>query len=177
MSSHDLVIEQTLAKPATFSQDSGFEVYTTIYQPVNYTDEHGQVVAHLIEMGDGEITTSKYYSRAWAYWNFMDVMGDDFALADYAMALEGDYIDQTINSSTEALEVIKRDSIPHSNEYWQALVVRLAYNAITNADEFANMVRSGKFTAEEVQRMLDLAAGAVLNSNQFRLQGLETLAA
>ena len=162
---------------ATYTATLRGEVYTTIYQPVNYRDEHGLVVAHLIELADGEITTSKYYSRGWAYWNFMDVMGDDFTLANEAMALEGDYIDQTINFSSEALETIKQDSIPHSNQYWQALVVRLAYNAITSADEFADMVRSGKFTADEVQRMLDLAAGAVLNGNQFRLQGLDTIAA
>ena len=162
---------------ATYTATLRGKVYTTIYQPVNYRDEHGLVVAYLIKLADGEITTSKYYSRGWAYWNFMDVMGDDFALANQAMALEGDYIDQTINFSSEALETIKQDAIPHSNEYWQALVVRLAYNAITSADEFADMVRSGKFTAEEVQRMLDLAAGAVLNGNQFRLQGLSTIAA
>jgi len=162
---------------ATFTTTLRGEIYTTIYQPVDYRDEHGQVVAHLIELADGEITTSKYYSRGWAYWNFMDVMGDDFALANEAMALEGDLLDHTINFSSEALETIKRDEIPHSNQYWQALVVRLAYNAITSADEFADMVRSGNFTAEEVQRMLDLAAGAVLNGNQFRLQDLQTIAA
>jgi len=176
MSSHELQIEQTLSTAASFNYESDGEIYTTIYQPVNYRDEHGLVVAHLIEITD-ELHTSKYYSRGWAYWNFMDVMGDDFGLANYAMALEGDYIDQTINSSTEALNTIQRDEIPHSNPYWQALVVRLAYNAITSADEFADMVRSGKFTAEQVQQMLDLAAGAVLNGNQFRLQGLETIAA
>lgn len=176
MSSHELQIEQTLSTAASFNYEQQGEIYTAIYQPVNYRDEHGLVVAHLIEVTD-ELHTSKYYSRAWAYWNFMDVMGDDFALADYAMALEGDYIDHTINSSTEALTTIQRDEIPHTNPYWQGLVVRLAYNAITSADEFADMVRSGKFTAEEVQRMLDLAAGAVLNGNQFRLQGLDTIAA
>jgi hypothetical protein len=170
-------IDKTLATPAVYNYTQSGENYTVIYQPMGYWDEHGEVVAHIIEMGDGEIETSKYYSRGWAYWNFMDVMGDDFALADEAMLLEGDYLDQTINWSTEALEVIKGDAIPHSNEYWQALVVRLAYNAITSADEFADMVRSGKFTAEQVQQMLDLAAGAVLNGSQFRLQGLETIAA
>lgn len=176
MSSHELQIEQTLSTAASFNYEQQGEIYTAIYQPVNYRDEHGLVVAHLIEVTD-ELHTSKYYSRAWAYWNFMDVMGDDFGLADYAMALEGDYIDHTINSSTEALTTLQRDEIPHTNPYWQGLVVRLAYNAITSADEFADMVRSGKFTAEEVQRMLDLAAGAVLNGNQFRLQGLDTIAA
>jgi hypothetical protein len=146
-------IDKTLATPAVYNYTQSGENYTVIYQPMGYWDEHGEVVAHIIEMGD------------------------DFALADEAMLLEGDYLDQTINWSTEALEVIKGDAIPHSNPYWQALVVRLAYNAITSADEFADMVRSGKFTAEEVQRMLDLAAGAVLNGNQFRLQGLQTIAA
>lgn len=172
-------IEQVLATHATFTHTEGFSVYTTLYQPMNYQDEHGTVLAHLVEINTDEntVTTSRYYSRAWAYWNFKDVMGDDFGLADYAMLLEGDYIDHTINMAEEALEVISSDSIPHSNEYWQALVVRLAYNAITNVEEFANMVRSGKHTAEEVQRMLDLAAGAVLNGNQFSLTNLKTLAA
>jgi hypothetical protein len=172
-------IEQVLATHATFTHTDGFGVYTTLYQPMNYQDEHGTVVAHLVEINTEENTiyTSRYYSRAWAYWNFKDVMGDDFALANYAMTLEGDYIDHTINIAEEALEVIKSGSIPHSNEYWQALVVRLAYNAITNVEEFVNMVRSGKHTAEQVQQMLDLAAGAVLSGNQFHLQDLKTIAA
>lgn len=172
-------IDQVLATHATFTHTEGFTVYTTVYQPVNYQDEHGTVVAHLIELNPEEntVTTSRYYSRAWAYWNFKDVMGDDFALANYAMTLEGDYIDHTINMAEEALAVIGSDSIPHDNAYWQALVVRTAYNAITNVEEFANMVRSGNHTQAEVQRMIDLAVGAVLSNPDFQLTGLETLAA
>jgi hypothetical protein len=173
----DWKADTRLAVPATYSVAEGDSSLTVIYQPMDYKDEHGQVLAHLIIIDGDEIDTSKFYSRAWAYWNFIDYSSADFYWANLMMKQEGDFIDKTINWSSEALQTLRLDKIPHGNAYWQGLVVRLAYNAITNADEFANMVRSGKFTTEEVQRMLDLAAGAVLSGNQFRLQGLETIAA
>lgn len=176
-------IEQLLATPATITSlertKDGFQRITSLYQPVNFQDEHGTVVAQIVEINEAENTvyTSRYYSRGWAYWNFQDISGDDFEAANFAMALEGDYIDHTINMAEDALNVIESDNIPHANPYWQALVVRTAYNAIANADEFANMVKGGNFTQAQVQRMIDLAVGAVLSSNQFTLTGFNTIAA
>jgi hypothetical protein len=181
----DSVIQQAifemLEEPATFSNGG----YTIVYQPMSYEGENGRVLAHLLEIDqeDGTMRTSLYYSRAWAYWNFIDATDEaDFEIANAAMDYErkgyaDGWIDTTIESSEEALAVIKSNSIPHGNAYWQGLVVRLAYNAITNADEFANMVKSGNFTQAEVQRMIDLAVGAVLSSNQFTLTGFDTIAA
>lgn len=67
-----------------------------------------------------------------------------------------------------ALLLINAQTIPHTNKYFQEIVVRLAYNALTNADEFAYIVEHSKFTIKEVQRMVDLAAGAVLQHPHFK---------
>jgi hypothetical protein len=155
----------------------------TLYQPVTpYKDEHGVVVAHLViwNKADNEIETSRFYSRPWAYWNFIDYTPEgDFEDADWAMAVEqaNDYInpDHTITMQTEAINTIIDNQIPHANPYWQSLVVRLAYNAITNVDEFENLIKNSNFTIEEVQRMVDVAAGAVLQHPNFKIAGFENL--
>lgn len=153
--------------------------FTSIYQPVNYQDEHGTVVAHIIEYNDDEINTSVFYSRGWAYWNFQDIFGDDFALANEAMEQEAasGQIDYEIGLKTEAVEIISKNSIPHANPYWQSLVVRTAYDAITNVEEFANICRNSDKTQEEVQRMIDMAVGAVLSNPRFSITGFSTQSA
>jgi len=109
-----VTIEQVLATPAIHNSDKGW----TLYQPVDsYQDEHGTVVAKLIEYTDGELDTSVYYSRAWAYWNFQDAFGDDFDLANQAMQAEADLapIDYEIGIKAEAVEQINNDSCGHDD--------------------------------------------------------------
>ena len=169
-----------LNKPAVYSGvDTQGQTSFITYQPVTpYQDEHGTVVAHLLEWNstDNELETSAYYSRAWAYWNFLDSFGDDFEPANEAMALEAQQgeIDHTISLSIQATQSITQDTIPHLNPYWQSLVVRTAYAAITDIEEFANICRNSKHTQEEVQRMIDLAVGAVLSNPRFTIQGFST---
>lgn len=147
-----------------------------IYQPVEpFQDEHGTVVAQVILIDDDEVITNTYYSRGWAYWNYLDVFTDDFTIADQALhdeaAANAGEIDFTIGLQTDAVATIHQGAIPHSNPYWQELVVRTAYNAITNADEFANICRNSNFTQEQVQKMIDVAVGAVLQSPLYEVTG------
>jgi hypothetical protein len=72
-----------------------------------------------------------------------------------------------------ALVCIERGDLPLDNPAWQALVVRLAYNAITDADNFAYIIEHSRFSVSDVQRMLDLAAGAVLQHPNFQLTGFQ----
>lgn len=151
-----------------------------IYQPVKpYKDEHGTVVAHLLTWSDGELETQTYYSRGWAYWNFLDNFSDEFEVANQAMELEAQAgpIDFEIGTQLEAVEAITNDRIPHANAYWKSLVVRTAYDAITNVEEFANICRNSEFTQEQVQRMIDLAVGAVLSNDRFTITGFDTQSA
>jgi hypothetical protein len=153
--------------------------YFAIYQPTApFLDSHGLVVAQLIQYSDGELETTSYYSRGWAYWNFLDIEGDNFDIANEAMDSErylfGD-IDMTISFASEAVEQITTQTIPHSNPYWQMLVLRLAYGQITNGKEFNDILANSSHTPEQIQRMLDLAAGAILQGADFRLIGLKTI--
>ena len=164
-----------LDKPAIWKDGEDF----AIYQPTApFLDSHGLVVAQLIEYTDGEIETTSYYSRGWAYWNFLDSEGDNFDIANEAMDSElylfGD-IDMTISFASEAVEQITAQTIPHSNPYWQMLVLRLAYGQITNGKEFNDILANSNHTPEQIQRMLDLAAGAILQGSDFRLTGLKTI--
>lgn len=162
-------------KPAIYRSGENF----AIYQPTApFLDSHGLVVAQLIEYTDGEIETTSYYSRGWAYWNFLDIEGDNFEIANEAMDSErylfGD-IDMTISFASEAVEQITAQTIPHSNPYWQMLVLRLAYGQISNSKEFNDILANSSHTPEQIQRMLDLAAGAILQGTDFRLTGLKTI--
>jgi hypothetical protein len=74
-----------------------------------------------------------------------------------------------------ALVCIERGNLPLDNPAWQALVVRLAYNALTDADNFAYIIEHSRFSVSDVQRMLDLAAGEVLKHPNFSLAGFEQL--
>jgi len=164
-----------LDKPAIHRSGEDF----VIYQPTApFLDSHGLVVAQLIEYTDGEIETTSYYSRGWAYWNFLDIEGDNFEIANEAMDTErhlfGD-IDMTISFASETVAQIASNTIPHSNPYWQMLVLRLAYGQITNGKEFNDILANSSHTPEQIQRMLDIAAGAILQGTDFRLTGLETI--
>jgi hypothetical protein len=72
-----------------------------------------------------------------------------------------------------ALVCIERGNLPLDNPAWQALVVRLAYNAITDTENFEYIVEHSRFSVADIQRMLDLAAGAVLQHPNFKLTGFQ----
>lgn len=75
-----------------------------------------------------------------------------------------------------ALVCIERGQIPADNPEWQRLVVALAYNAVTDFEEFEACIAHSRFSIQDVQRMLDLAAGAVLQHPNFRLTGFREIA-
>ena len=75
-----------------------------------------------------------------------------------------------------ALVCIERGEMPTDNPAWQTLVVKLAYNAIADADNFAYIIERSRFDQAEIQKMLDLAAGAVLQNPNFRLTGFQQIA-
>ena len=74
-----------------------------------------------------------------------------------------------------ALVCIERGEIPSHNPEFQRLVVSLAYNAISNYENFVSLIEHSRFSIEDVQRMLDLAAGEVLKHPNFSLAGFEQL--
>lgn len=90
----------------------------------------------------------------------------DFDLAD---ALVDEYPYEA------ALICIERGEIPHDNPQWQQLVVRLAYDAITRHEDFVTYLSHSRFSITDVQKMIDLAAGAVLQHPNFRLTGFKQL--
>ena len=72
-----------------------------------------------------------------------------------------------------ALVCIERGEIPADNPEWQRLVVSLAYNALTDFEEFESLIEHSRFSVSDVQQMLDLAAGAVMQHPNFRLTGFQ----
>jgi hypothetical protein len=72
-----------------------------------------------------------------------------------------------------ALVCIERGQIPADNPEWQRLVVSLAYNALTDFEEFESLIEHSRFSVSDVQAMLDLAAGAVLQHPNFQLTGFQ----
>lgn len=72
-----------------------------------------------------------------------------------------------------ALVCIERGEIPADNPEWQRLVVSLAYNAISDTENFEALIEHSRFSVADVQRMLDLAAGAVLQHPNFKLTGFQ----
>lgn len=72
-----------------------------------------------------------------------------------------------------ALVCIERGTIPKDNPAFQALVVRLAYNALTDTENFEYIIKHSRFTVTDIQKMLDLAAGAVLQHPNFKLTGFQ----
>ena len=72
-----------------------------------------------------------------------------------------------------ALVCIERGEIPADNPEWQKLVISLAYNALTDTEQFESLVEHSRFSVADIQRMLDLAAGAVLQHPNFKLTGFQ----
>ena len=152
------------------------------YKPVQpYQDAHGTVVAQLIyfDKSENELDISSYYSRAWCYWNYIDhTVESDFEDANWFIAYETEYIhpdgvDYFIDLNTEAINFIEAGQIPHNNPAWQQAVVALAYNAITDTAAFEHLIENSPVTLDQVQKMLDLAAGAVLQHPNFQLTGFQ----
>lgn len=96
-------------------------------------------------------------------WNEIGIYDHDLA----------DHLTDTVGYEA-ALVQISEDKIPHNNLYWQSLVIRTAYNMITNIDEFVYICEYSRFTQEEVQSMIDLAVGAVLSNPKFCIENFNT---
>jgi hypothetical protein len=168
-----------LNKAAITDQGDGDWV---MYKPVHpYQDAHGTVVAQLIyfDKSENELDISSYYSRAWCYWNYIDhTVESDFEDANWFIAYETEYIhpdgvNYFIDLNTEAINFIEAGQIPHNNPAWQQAVVALAYNAITDTAAFEHLIENSPVTLDQVQKMLDLAAGAVLQHPNFQLTGFQ----
>lgn len=174
-------IETVLGQPHIYNYNpqEGF----ILYNPVKpFQDSHGTVVAQLIQLDadDSQAEITNYYSRAWCYWNFIDSTSYDLKEADELMALEAQMmpngmVDGTITDAERVLLWLDHGLIPTQSEFWQRLVVSLAYNAITDSSFFEELAENTWHSTKEIQRMLDLAAGAVLQHPNFRLTGFQQI--
>lgn len=84
-----------------------------------------------------------------------------------------DHLDEIVEYEA-ALTLVNRGIIPTDNFYFQSVVVRLAYDAITDAVEFAWICENSRFTQEEVQKLIDTAASTVLWHKNFALESMLT---
>lgn len=111
-----------------------------------------------------ELTTTNDYSKA------EKRIWDEIGIYDHDLA---DKLTDTVGYEA-ALVQISEDKIPHDNLYWQTLVIRTAYNMITNIEEFIYICEHSRFSQEEVQQMIDLAVGAVLSNPKFCIENFNT---
>lgn len=111
-----------------------------------------------------ELTTTNDYSKA------EKRIWDEIGIYDHDLA---DKLTDTVGYEA-ALVQISEDKIPHDNLYWQTLVIRTAYNMITNIEEFIYICEHSRFSQEEVQQMIDLAVGAVLSNPKFCIDNFNT---
>lgn len=88
-----------------------------------------------------------------------------------------DYVTDGVYYYEAALVEISKGNIPAENIYFQSLIVRLAYNAITNVEEFAWIVANSRFTEKDIQQMIDLAASMVVWHKNFELDSHLTVEA
>jgi hypothetical protein len=172
-------IETVLGQPHIYNYD--LEEGFILYNPVKpFEDKHGTVVAQLmqLETQEGQVEITNYYSRAWCYWNFIDSTHFELKEADELVALEAQMmpegmIDGTISDAERVLLWLDHGYIPTESEFWQRLVVSLAYNAITDTNFFEDLADYTWHSAASIQKMLDLAAGAVLQHPNFQLTGFQ----
>lgn len=80
-----------------------------------------------------------------------------------------------LKMAAATLDELDRNNISGMDAFWQRLVVSLAYNAITDANFFEQLAIYSKRQLADIQKMLDLAAGAVLQHPNFRLTGFSTI--
>ena len=111
-----------------------------------------------------ELTTTNDYSKA------EKRIWDEIGIYDHDLA---DKLTDTVGYEA-ALVQISEDKIPHDNLYWQTLVIRTAYNMITNIEEFIYICEHSRFSQEEVQQVIDLAVGAVLSNPKFCIENFNT---
>lgn len=175
LSEFDSLFDAKLNQSHIQEWEDGF----VIYQPTAYRDSHGTVLAHLIIKTEDGIDLSKYYSRGWAYWNFVDHTSDsqraEFEYADEVMAGEsylfwgrGD-VDRHIDIQ-EAIDFIKAGKTPADNPEFQRLVVAMAYNTITEDSEFIRVVKEAGLKPFDVQLLIDRAMIRILGNRNFRLE-------
>lgn len=74
-----------------------------------------------------------------------------------------------------ALYAVERKQIPHNNAAWQQIVIRLAYNALTDVEEFEYFLNHSTRSVEEVQRLIDLAMFVILGNRNFKLEKFATI--
>lgn len=86
-----------------------------------------------------------------------------------------DYVTDGVYLYEACLVEIAKGNIPTDNLYFQALVVRLAYNAITDIEEFAWIVANSRFTEKQIQEMIDLAASTVVWHKNFEIDQYVTV--
>lgn len=111
-----------------------------------------------------ELTTTNNYANA------EKRIWDEIGIYDHDLA---DKLTDTVGYEA-ALVQISEDRIPHDNLYWQTLVIRTAYNMITDIEEFIYICEHSRFSQEEVQKMIDLAVGAVLSNPKFCIENFNT---
>jgi hypothetical protein len=115
-----------------------------------------EIVDEYVSTGDG----AKAEKRIW----------DEIGIYDWDLA---DKLTDSVGYEW-ALVQLSQDKIPHDNLYWQTLVIRTAYNLITDIEQFIYICEHSRFTQEEVQRMIDLAVGAVLSNPRFCIENFQT---
>ena len=84
-------------------------------------------------------------------------------------------VDGKIGEAERVLMWLDHGLIPLKSEFWQRLVVALAYNAITDSEFLTDLAANTWYGVEAVQEMLDKAAGEVLKHPNFNLAGFEQL--
>lgn len=125
-----------------------------VYKELDITFQ--EIVEQYIETGNHATAEHRIWSEIGIY---------DRDLADH---LTDTY------SFEAALVQIENGNIPHKNLYWQTLVIRTAYNMITDIDEFKYICEYSRFSEQEVQRLIDLAVGAVLSNPEYVITSFET---
>lgn len=80
-----------------------------------------------------------------------------------------------LQMASKTLDELDKNNISNIDPFWQRLVVSLAYNAITDANFFDQLAVYSKRKLSDIQKMLDLAAGAVLQHPNFRLTGFQQI--
>lgn len=76
-----------------------------------------------------------------------------------------------------ALWAIDNNMIPHNNAEWQRIVIRLAYNALTDLEEFKYFMNHSNRSLQEIQRLIDTAMFVILGNRNFKLDTFQTVAA
>lgn len=174
----DTIYNQQLNQAHIYQQGNFF----ALYQPQNIETPEGTITAQVTIYSDNDLTIMKFYSRGWAYWNFLDhTPNPEFAIADEAMETESYLLnhrggpDQRI--IMECLDTIQNQNIPTQNEYWQQMVVRLAYNAITENDALITAAKQAGLTPFDVQKIIDHALFTILGNQNFKLDTFQQIPA